>query len=125
MNLLEEYKNTRKKILDLNNKILNNVTESDVKKAARMLGTFENRRIVLESPIEKDAHIDFFIYSEIFDGKSKLNEYIKKHDAKNDEEQRFLRIIEQSKTSLFKVVEVNHENKMIFLKDLMNPLYIF
>lgn len=125
MTLLEEYKNARKKVLDLHNKVLDDVSESDVKKAANILGTLKNRQIVLESPIEKDAHMDFFLYAQIHEGKSKLNEYIKKHEDKNDEEQKLLRVMEQSETSLYEVVEINHENKMVFLKDIMNPSYVF
>ena len=57
---LQEYKETRSKLRDIHNNIIDLVSQDDIIKVAKLLGTLENKQVVLESPIEQDAHMDFF-----------------------------------------------------------------
>ena len=63
----------------------------------------------------------FFVYGEIFDGSSKLAIYKKNHNEKNEEEHKLLQVMEKSDTSLYKVVEIDRDNKTVLLKDVLRP----
>jgi len=77
MKLLDEYKEYRKRVRDLHHNILKLVSSNDMKKVAKILGILENGNIVIESPEEQDAHMDFSVYADIHGDKSKLAMYMK------------------------------------------------
>jgi hypothetical protein len=118
---LQEYKDLRKKLREIHNNILELVSQDDATKAAKLLGTLENKEIVLESPTEQDAHMDFFVYGEIFNGSSKLAIYKKKHNEENNEDHKLMKVMEKSDTSLYEVVEIDRENKTVLFKDVLHP----
>lgn len=125
MRLLEDYKEKRKKFRDLHSRILNSVSSSYGYKAAEVMGILENKRIVFESYPERDAHLDFTVYGEIEDGNSALSNYLNDHDAKNEEEEEFLKIMEQSVVSFYEITGVDPENNTIMLADILNPSHVY
>lgn len=118
---LQEYKDTRHKLRDIYNNILDLVSQNDAIKASKLLGTLENREIVLESPSEKDAHMDFLVYGEIFDRTSKLAIYKKNPIEVNKEIDVLLQAMEASEISLYEVTEIDRERKTVWLKDILHP----
>ncbi|QKY70190.1 hypothetical protein [Lentibacillus sp. CBA3610] len=114
MQLLDEYKEMRQDIRDLNSLILEDVEKSYILKAAETLGVLENGSVVLESHPEQDAFYDFIVYGKMMDGKSTLSHYMEKNLSHEDDDQ-LLNIMKDSEVSLYKIDHVDRENKTIRL----------
>lgn len=121
MTHVEEYKRIRKKLIEVHGGVLERATNEDIYEVAEEMDVLENRKIVLVDELEKDAMMDFFIYREAANRKSKVALYKEAKTNQKEEEEKLLKAMVASETSLYEVVEVQREEKMIKLKDIFNP----
>lgn len=123
MDLVEKYKKYRKALVTLHGKILNMcVSKMDFEKSGEMVGIVQNKKMILESPEEKDAIYDFNIYEKIKMGKNSLSEYIEQATATNELEEELLVTMKASGASLYEIVTVEKENGIVMLKDILNDI---
>jgi hypothetical protein len=121
MNMLENYKKFRKIQVDLHMKILEEfVSGEDIKNSAKIVGIFNQNKIMIESDAEKDALYDFNIYENIREGRSALSEYIDKYEPSNEEEVEIFQGMKQSETMLYEIADINKENSVVMLKSLFD-----
>jgi len=121
---IEEYKRIRERLVAIHGEILGFLNKEDIFKVAKDLGVVENRAIVFESELEREALMDFTIYREGPSGKSKIAEYIESNEKARKEEN-LLRAMVTSETSLYEVTNVNRKNKTIKFEDVLNGLGTF
>jgi hypothetical protein len=121
MTILEKYKKYRQIQVELHGKILDRcVSADDFNKSTEIIGVVQNHTIVLESNEEKDAILDFNIYSRIKNGKSSVIQYAEQVAETNEFEEKLLTAMKTSDISLYEVVEIEKEKGIVDLKDVLN-----
>ncbi len=109
-------------MVQLHGNILNDyVREDDIKRAAQLFGMVENNNIVLESPIEKDALMDFNVYERFNQGDSNLFAYINSRPDLTDDERIILKAMKTADTQLYEVVEIDKQKGILLLRNSISP----
>ena len=122
-NNISEYKHYRKIGMKLNGKLVKELSRSDMKNAARLLGLLKKNTFIMDSEEEIDRFTEFAIndYHNI-SGKTTVQTYKENNiDAlKNTGEEQILESLLIAKPSLYKITDVNKKTSTVYLSDEFN-----
>jgi len=88
--------------------------------AAKVIGIVENKTVVFESELEQDALMDFIVYRQMDSGKSKIAKYLETNSNVDEYEEKLLKAMVETETTLYEVIKVNPKDKTIQVKDVLN-----
>lgn len=118
MDTLKRYKTLRKVLTELNLKILSQfVSQDDFYFSAKRLGIFKDNMALLQSAMERDALFDISIYGKFNKNQSALTKFMQQSVERSEMEMKVLEAMKKSDNLLYEVLEVNHQEKSILLKE--------
>ncbi len=120
---IERYKEYRSEGQELNEKLLDTLTDDELMEAARFLGMTEERDdeefLHHEGELDMAIHSDFAIHEIERDGTTALERYYQTERWDTEIEREILEALRESYTSLFEIEEVHPDDRVLALHDVL------
>ncbi|TDT58467.1 hypothetical protein [Fonticella tunisiensis] len=122
MELQELYKQYRnEQMIFVNEKIIKSLEREAIINSAKALDMIDDKgNIIYDDESDLNYILDFAIYEYKINGKNAVERYAEKHAPENEMEERALKALLNSYTSLYRVVNISPSKPVIFLKDTFN-----
>ncbi|MBB1489589.1 hypothetical protein [Oceanospirillum sediminis] len=119
---IKSYKALRAVGQPLNDRILESLTKTDTRIAARAMGVLKGNKVVLPDEDDISRAYDFFIHDyRDPNGETLVERFDRSHPELTDQERVTLDCFLSSSSSLFRIAEVNPVSHTLELEDLLNP----
>ena len=124
---IEQYEEYRSKGQELNEKLLDTLTDDELMEAAQFLGMTEEQGgeefLHHEDELDMAVHSDFAIHEVERDGTTALERYYQAERWDTQIEREILEALRESYTSLFEIVNVFPDENVIRLHDVLEQEY--
>jgi len=115
---VEDYRAIRKVGMNLNNKILNSVSnKADMEYAGKLLGFLDGNKMIFDEDDETDVLMNYIIFEKNKKGKILLDNFYDSEIELDDLEEEILEGLINSYASLFEVTEIDKENCILTFSD--------
>lgn len=99
------------------------IKREEVDRVARLLNIgLKNNRFTTDNPMDFDYIMDFIIYELRVDGKNLVERYADENSPENDMEAAVINAMLNQHSSIYRVVNISREKKMLFYKDILNDV---
>ena len=122
-NIIAKYEHYRKQATNLNEELFKQLSTSDIKIAARLLGILKKDALIIDSEEEMGRFSDFAIHDyRNRDSKTAVDKYKEKNNfgKSNSDEEKILEALLVSKSSLFEVTGIDKKLSIVYLHDIFN-----
>jgi hypothetical protein len=122
-NRIERYREYRSEGQELNEKLLDTLTDDELMEAARFLGMTEEEDgeevLYHEDELDMPIHSDFAIHELERDGTTALEQFYQSERWETEIEREILEALQGSYTSLFRVEDVRPNDRALVLHDVL------
>jgi hypothetical protein len=122
MELADLYvKYRQEEVKFIGDKIIPQIKGEEIEEAARLLNIgLEGKKLMPDNPMEFDYIMDFIIYELRVDGKNLVERFADIYRPESDMEAAVLNAMLNQYSSLYRVVNISREKRMLFYKDIFN-----